>query len=259
MRLIVVAALCVVVLAGCQRAFPDGRVPRADRAFAVEIIRALQTRDYARVTNHMNVRDATDHAPHFAEMTARLPTDLRAVPRLVNATLVPLTETHRTELSYALDGGGQHAVVRIVFIPHKADVFLKSVEASAIPMPIEKMSEGFGLIGKTPARYLFLALGALSSVTILGALYVLYRAKNVVRKWPWALGSMFAIGQCTMDWSTGAISGSIADLRFLGAWIEQPGPVANWEVSLGVPLVAYIFLLRQARVRAAAREVPVAK
>jgi hypothetical protein len=258
-RAFALAAFSLLVLTACQRGFPQSGASNADQSFAVEIIRALQAGDYAKILKHMNRGDAAEHAPRLENMRLLLPTGLGASPRLVDAKIVPLTATHRSELVYALDGARRHAEIRLTFIPYDADVFLKRLDVFPHPAPIGFVAEPFQLSGKSAEMYMFLTMSMISLGTVFIALYVLYRATNVAQKPYWAVAIVVALGQLTMNWTDGTVTGSVFGFRIFGAWIEQVGPYSPWEVSVSMPLAAYVFLLRQAHAYAAKREIPLQK
>lgn len=129
-------------------------------------------------------------------------------------------KTRESYLAYEVDGANRaHALVRISIerqdgAPQIVALYVNSMAAKAEDL------FGFSLIGKSPWQYLILAFAVLSLSTIVLAEIVLFRTKGVRRKWLWAIGCLFGIGQVSVNWSTGDLG--FALLRFR---VVRQGPL----------------------------------
>lgn len=250
---IIVAVLCFSLAACSKQSAFERMTTDEERAFALQIIRAVQAGDAKTVVEHMPQDLAARMEPLVPEMRKILPSNPDATPRLVNARVDLLTAARRIELEYAMDEGTRYALINLIIVRLDKDVFLRGLRVSPLPQPVGAWSP-FTLTGKSRGQYVFLVFAALSSATIMFSLYVLYRATDVARKGPWAIGCALGYGQFTMDWSSGAVMFNTASVQLLGVFAKNPGPLAPWYIGFGIPLVAYIFLLRQAHARVRARD-----
>jgi hypothetical protein len=250
----VIAALCLF-LAACGPAVFETLTAEEDRDYALSILRALQSGDDATIKQNMSEGMARKIEPKLPAMRAYLPADAKTEPRLVDASVQFLTASRKTRLVYAMDDDKRHALASLVIVRLKGDVFLQTLSVTQLKQPIEDLAPSFQLAGKHWSQYLFLSCAALSFAMIVAALYLLYRATDVPRKWPWAVACVLGLGQFTMNWDTGQLSAHAWAVQPLGVMVMRPGILASWYISFGLPIGAYIFLLRQAHVHVAKREI----
>lgn len=254
MRCLIVAALCLIAAACDQQSILESITTAEDRAFALQVIRALQAGDTKTVVEHMPQEMAAKIELSVPNMRELLPSDPAAPARLVDARVEVLTAARKVDLAYAMDEGTRHVLIRLVLVRVEKDVFLRGLHVSPLPRPIEELTPFFALSGKSLGQYLFFLFALLSAATIVTALYVLYRAENVGRKWPWAIGCAFGVGQFTMNWTSGEIEFNTLSIQLFGVVAVKAGALAPWHIGFGIPLVAYVFLLRQAHARVRARD-----
>lgn len=205
MRGMIVGALCLL-LAGCGvQSILNSITTSEDRSYAISIIRALRTGDDAAVMRDMPQTLSARIKPELPKMRESLPQSANADVHLVEARAELLTASRRTRLVYAVDDNRRHALVSLSIVRLKDDVFLQGLYVTGLPQPIESLAPSFSLSGKAWGQYLFLGCALLALCTSLTSLYVLYRATNVPRKWPWAVACAFGVGQITMNWETGQV------------------------------------------------------
>lgn len=96
----------------------------------------------------------------------------------------------------------------------------------------------FTLIGKSPAHYIVLIGAGLSFLLCVGTALV----AGLRRRWLWMLGSLFGIGQVTLNWTTGAFFVQPIYFVLLGAGVlKGPVPTDPWMIMLGLPIPALLF------------------
>lgn len=249
---------CLLVVACSQQELLETITSAEDRALSLEIIKAVQAGDSAKIGEIAKPDIAKELAPVVSQMRKLLPPAASSEPRLVDAKTGIISSasggtTRHSYLAYALDEGKQHAVVRLAFERAGGEVWMTGLHVSPLPKPVEELT-AFSLSGKSFGHYFMLALAALSMAVIVTSLVVLYRARIVRRKWLWAIGCVLGIGKFAMNWSTGAVSFSPLAVQVLGVGVVKAGGLMPWEISVGIPVVAYIFLLSQVRARAVAGE-----
>jgi hypothetical protein len=106
-----------------------------------------------------------------------------------------------------------------------------------------------GLSDLSSGHYFFLFFILVSAIITLLAFIVLLRSRNIPNKWAWAIGFLFGFGQFTLDWTSGAFTYAFMRLQLPVLWTEKLDPLAPWNISFGIPLIAYIFLLTHVKPR----------
>jgi hypothetical protein len=79
----------------------------------------------------------------------------------------------------------------------------------------------FGLIGKSPAQYAFLAGLVASLGLMLSAMVKVVRTKDLKRKWLWLIASLFGVGGFQMNWFNGVFSWKLINVALLGAGVTR--------------------------------------
>ena len=101
----------------------------------------------------------------------------------------------------------------------------------------------FGLIGKSPAQYAFLAGLVASLGLMLAALVKVVLTKGLKRKWLWVIASLFGVGSFQMNWFNGVFSWKLVNVALLGAGVVKGGSRFDpWILTFIVPLGAILIL-----------------
>lgn len=95
----------------------------------------------------------------------------------------------------------------------------------------------FGVSGKSPLHHLFLALAILLPLFTLGTAVLAYRT-NPGQRWRWVLLSIAAVGQWTLNWTTGETRFNLVSLQLFGAGMMRPSPFLPWLLSVSFPVGA---------------------
>ena len=249
----VVGVACLIASACGQDAIVQAVSSAEDRALSVEVIGFLQTGAYDKVLALTLTEWKAKLEPELPKMRGFLPSGAGTTIKLVDArfTIVSATNaptTRNSYLAYAVDKDDKHALAQIGFGRSDNKVWLTALYVNPLGVPAEELN-AFVFSGKPAGHYLFLILAALSPITVLASLYVLYRATNVRRKWAWAIGCLFGFGLFTFDWTSGAFGFAPLNAQLFGLSVTKAGVLAPWQIGFGLPLVAYWFLLRQAHLR----------
>jgi hypothetical protein len=101
----------------------------------------------------------------------------------------------------------------------------------------------FGLTGKKPYHYAFLFLMLLAPGLAVWALIRLWFAPDIKWKPLWALAMCIGFMDLTMDWNTGDVVLTVANIHFLWLKVTRFGPVSPWMLTTSLPLAAIAFLL----------------
>jgi hypothetical protein len=101
----------------------------------------------------------------------------------------------------------------------------------------------FGLVGKSPAQYAFLAGLVASLGLMLTAAIKVVRTKGLKRKWLWLIASLFGVGSFQMNWFNGLFSWKLINVAVLGAGaVKGASRFDPWMLSFILPLGAVLIL-----------------
>jgi hypothetical protein len=101
----------------------------------------------------------------------------------------------------------------------------------------------FGLTGKKPYHYAFLFLVLLAPVMGVWGLIRLWFAPDIKWKFLWAIAMCLGFMDLTMDWATGDVVLTVANIHILWLKAARFGPLSPWMISTSLPLAAIAFLL----------------
>lgn len=91
---------------------------------------------------------------------------------------------------------------------------------------------------------MLLAMIAAVAVTIV-ALVRIWRSGLFERRWLWTIGALIGITSLRMNWSTGVVSFQPLMIVLFSAGAFKQPIFAPWVLSVGLPVVAIIALLRR--------------
>jgi hypothetical protein len=104
----------------------------------------------------------------------------------------------------------------------------------------------FALSGKSPVHYLFLAAVIAVPLFCLTTLVICLRSP-MKRKWLWAVFVSLGFLAFRLDWTTGQFDAMFLSFHLFGASVLKSGPYAPWILQFGIPVGAFIFLIKRAR------------
>lgn len=155
---------------------------------------------------------------------------------------------------------GQHfSALYLYRYPERSLIVNETVELSAGNTPLLtefrlnpvsnaelQRQASFTLLGKSPVHYFVLGLFILVPLIILAALIDLVRARNIKRKWLWALGIVWGFGALQINWLTGDWRLGLLNIFLFGSAIFR-SPIGPWVLTTSLPVFAIIFLMRDRR------------
>src|SRR5207253_8705599 len=112
-----------------------------------------------------------------------------------------------------------------------------------LPASVAELN-GFTLRGKSLAHYSILVGASVTASLSLYAFVLCIRAKDIKRKWLWAIFTLLGFGALTVNWSTGVVGLNPLVVNMFSAAVNRPGFEGPWFVSVSVPLGAILFLSR---------------
>ena len=101
----------------------------------------------------------------------------------------------------------------------------------------------FGLTGKKIYQYAFLVLVLLAPLLGVWGLVRLWFAPDIKWKFLWAIAMCIGFMDLTMDWATGDVVLTVANIHILWLKATRFGPLSPWMISTSLPGAAIAFLL----------------
>jgi hypothetical protein len=103
----------------------------------------------------------------------------------------------------------------------------------------------FGLVGKMPFQYAFLALMALAPLLGVWGIVAVWRAPDPPRKWKplWTLAMAIGFMDLKMNWADGVTILKVDSLHILYVTAAKFSPVSPWMLSTSLPLASIAFLI----------------
>jgi hypothetical protein len=116
----------------------------------------------------------------------------------------------------------------------------------------------FTLTGRSPLHYLVLAGAVLSPLICLFGFITVLTAPKFKWKWAFAIFSLLAFVQFTLNWSTGAFNVQPISFQLLGAGFFSGGSAFDaWMLSFSLPIGAAVAIWRARKAREDARKAKV--
>ena len=186
-------------------------------------------------------------APNLPAMQQLLP---RGPLKLVGAhVFANLSQgTKQVNMTWEATDGKRYAIVSTTLLHAGPVTQLMELRIFPQPRSVEESSR-LDLHGKSFAHYLFLMLAVAAFLGCVAGVVLAQRTPGLKYRWLWAIGCLVAVGQITIRWSDGDIFLKIVNLQFFGAFAQQPGPFAPWQVGFGIPIVTIILLIHRRELR----------
>lgn len=100
-----------------------------------------------------------------------------------------------------------------------------------------------------PLRFVFAAMVFVIPLLTIYSIVLLFRTKNLRRRWGWFIFMLLGVGQFKLDWFAGAVSAQLLSVQPLGASFFAETAYGPLFVSISVPLGAILFLLKRKSLR----------
>lgn len=129
--------------------------------------------------------------------------------------------------------------------PYKVAKVFKLTSMAVTPVdPAAERANGFWAPGKSPTQWAFLLATFATPAAMLAAAVAALRAKNLKRKWLWALAGFAGVGAVWMDWTTGQW-GAAPAVNLVGFGLSKgPSPLDPWILRFALPAGAAVTALR---------------
>lgn len=237
----------IAVLASCS---PGAHVwntvatPR-DRMVAEVAIEAFRGGDEKTLTA-LFVPELRARIPQLVRTTRpALPQDRSVALDLIEARYVKNIGTGVDHLSadFQLSGRREQVWVRVVITHRGGRSLISALRTTAVPVPLQQRN-AFALSTAGPSQIAVLLGALLAAGTTIAAWWALARARGARRRWLWALGSFLGLGQCSVDWASGAVRVLPVHVGVFSVQVFRTGPIGPWMIGCSLPLVALIVLWR---------------
>jgi hypothetical protein len=246
-----IAVVFCWVLIGCDQASLMKRwTPPEDEAAARGFFDLLRQRKFDQITRDL---DASLAGPTiqdtFAQMAAIFPPETPESVKVVGSHVFRGQSYSITSLTLEYQFPGKWLLVDFTTKRTADAMTIIGFHVRPLSDSLENMNK-FTLVGKSAIHYEMLALAVCSLGFSLYVLIVCTRAKNVKKKWLWALLALVGVGTLAIDWTTGELTFAILAVHIPGATMGRTfyGP---WTLVVHFPLGATWFLVRQRKNRIA--------
>ena len=244
-------SMALVMAAGCSIKNAPGTPKDADAA-------AVRTYDQVVAGDVAGLQ-----APGTPEMQGpEVPAAVAQLRTLIPKTAPTASRTLCWQLFYGT-GGEQASIIReYTYATHVAlaDTTLARPAAGKpwrvkgfnvrVATNAELEANRFTLNGRTPLHYAVLAGAILSPLICLLGFFTVLRAPKFKWKWAFAILSLLAFVQFSINWATGAFTFSPVYFQLLGAGAVTGGSVFDaWVISFSLPIGAAIGFWRAGKAR----------
>jgi hypothetical protein len=243
MRILLVFLLAAA-LAGCsQQGWNDRLASPDEQRLALRVAEQLRQGEAGKI--------AAIAQPEFRSAIPRAVADVRPIlakaPGRFSIQTISVIQPMGgpTTKSFNLQSGaGAHwAVTEIVLQGSTGSWQLAGFHVWAVDAEPAKVND-FDINRRGLVGYLWIAAMLASVASCLSAVLLIWRSRWLKRRWLWTLGSLFGFVGFGLNWSSGAWAVAPFNLLLLGAGATKAGPFAPWLLSVAIPVVAILVIVR---------------
>jgi hypothetical protein len=154
------------------------------------------------------------------------------------------TQSRDVNLSYEVPATGTRWLsANVATRSTKGHILVIGFSAHPLPGRLEEV-HAFTLANKSFVHYVWLALAVLMPLVTIATVILVVRAKEMPRRWLWAVVALIASPAFTLNWTTG--QSTLANNLFVlfGAAFGRPGAAAPWLLTFAMPIGALVAYLR---------------
>ncbi|PIB90395.1 hypothetical protein [Caulobacter sp. FWC2] len=223
MRLIrILATVAALAAAGLTAACTNLKTDPAAEAVAMDVLRAVRTNDERALRTRLTPEaSAAITASQFKAMQAYTPRGEASRRRLINF-FYQYGALDTLSLRYEFTYTGEGMLYDVRLKRPKGGVwraeYFHLQRATDDQLKTNRLT-----LAKPPGHLVFMALTALSPLTMLAALITVLRAPRFKRKWLWAITALVGMGSATLNWTTGQWGFQPLTLALIGAGATTQG------------------------------------
>ncbi|MET0274310.1 MAG: hypothetical protein ABW360_15085 [Phenylobacterium sp.] len=233
--------LILGMLAACAKPV-DPAADRTARAFFT----AVQAGDRTGIDAQLAPETAANPARFAAFDQIRLATPA-GPQREARAVGGEAGKTPSTLHLYRYEGGDMVVRTNLKAVPGGFRVLSAAVSR---PPPGAIDANDFGLSGKTPRQYGFLATAVISPLVMIGVALMALFTPGLRFRAVWALLALVGVGAATLNWTTGVGAFDPAQVSFINVGFTRASDISPWILRFSPPVGAIIVLVRLMFVRA---------
>lgn len=240
-------AVFVAALTACA---PDKLIEKfaddAKEQLALDYYRRFVDRDFVTLAAELEPQlQGPDVLKTFTEIRALIPDEKPATRNLAGYWISTVSGQGTTSrLAYQFGYPGEKwFLVHIGWTEKDGKRLLSTFHVQALTEDLRK-THAFTFARAGAAHFIFTALGLLIPLFVLVSFVACLRARWPKRKWLWALFVLVSMGKLTLNWTTGEIDFGIFHFLLGGAAAMTASAYSPWIISIGFPLGAVLFWVR---------------
>ena len=248
-RLLLLACASLLLSACSQQALIDKLTPKAESAYAQQLLTDLRAGRYDSVKDALEPKLRTpDIDKKLAEAAAQFPAGEPKSVHVVGANTSTMSmnggpSTTRYNLTYEYQFADSWVLANIVLKRDKDGLRVLGLHTEARARSLEA-SSGFSLAGKGVAHWAFLALVIAVPLFCIYAFVMCLRTPNLEHRWLWALFTLLGFVSISLNWNTGELGFRPLSFQVLSAGVIKNG-YGPWLMSFSFPLGAVWFLWKR--------------
>jgi hypothetical protein len=163
---------------------------------------------------------------------------------LVNANWTSAGGARRLDALYEVHGQSGWALVEARTQTFESKTQLTGIYVQPVPDEPRKLN-AFNLKSAAAPQFGILMSMAVAIAVTIAALFRIWRSGRFRRRWLWTIGALFGVTILRLNWSTGQLQFFPLQVQLFSASAIKTPIFAPWVLSVSIPLVAIIALLRR--------------
>ena len=236
-------AASLLLAAGCnQQAAFERSIPAAEAAFGRQVFEQLQRRQFGAVEAVLSPAASGGEPvrPRLERVAAMFPSDAPTSVRVIGAATNMVNGNRLVQLTYEYQYPRRWVVANIALRQAAGHQVVERLNAQPTLTP-QATVNAFTLGGKRLRHYVMLTATVAVPLFVLGTFVAVLRTHVPRRRWLWAVGVLLAIGEVSMNWTTGAVAFQPRRIGLLGAGFFKAGPYGPLTLMWLFPLGAIAF------------------
>ena len=168
---------------------------------------------------------------------------------VVGVNVFRIRDIIRNTITYQLEFDDAWLLTTVIVDGISKNQKIYSFHVKPIPKSLEEIN-AFTFSGKSFRHYLILLVAIGMPVFIVYTIVLCVRTK-IKRKWLWIIFMLLGFGRYSFNWTSGQMGFQPLYIQLIPTSVFKGAPYAPWIISISVPIVALLFLLKRRKIRKA--------